>query len=57
MDFWVKFWTYCFFISLLIFTGLVVTIAVGGFRDIQAMFRKMKPPASPESEDKGPGQD
>ena len=42
MDFWVTFWSIFFFLSVAIFIGLSITIAIGGFFDIKSLVRSLK---------------
>ena len=41
MDFWIKFWSVFFFISLAAFTALAVSVTIGGFFNIRSMFRQL----------------
>ena len=41
MDFWVWFWGSIFTVTLVLYAGLVLVIAVGGWKDIRAMFRNL----------------
>ena len=41
MDFWITFWTACFLISILIFAGVAVVVAIGGLSDIRALFSRI----------------
>ncbi len=41
MDFWIKFWTYFFIASIVLFSGLAVVVAIGGFFNIRTMFKDM----------------
>ena len=41
MNFWINFWTVFFFLSLAIFAGLAVVVAIGGFFDIKALFKSL----------------
>lgn len=40
-DFWPMFWTVVFVASLVIFAGVTIVVAVGGYRDLRAMFRNL----------------
>ncbi len=42
MDFWVTFWSIFFFLSVAIFIGLSITIAIGGFFDIKSLIKSLK---------------
>lgn len=39
MENWITFWTWLLVIVLLIFFGLIVVVAVGGFFDLKILFR------------------
>ena len=41
MAFWVAFWGILLAVSLAIFAGLAVVIAVGGFFDVKALFKSI----------------
>lgn len=41
MDFWIKFWSVFFFISLAAFTALAVSVTIGGYFNIRSMFRQL----------------
>ena len=41
MEFWIKFWTYFFIVSIVLFSGLAVVVAIGGFFNIRTMFKDM----------------
>ncbi len=41
MDFWIKFWSVFFFVSLAAFTALAVSVTIGGFFNIRSMFRQL----------------
>ena len=41
MAFWSVFWGLLLLVCLLVFAGLAVVVAVGGYGDIQALFRRM----------------
>ena len=49
MDMWINIWTVVFALTLLVFAGLVIVIAIGGWSDIKAMF------ATLESQEKSDG--
>lgn len=42
MSFWPQFWTWFLVVSLVLFVGLAVVVAIGGFFDIKAMFRSLR---------------
>jgi hypothetical protein len=42
LDFWIKFWSVFFFMSLTIFALLSVCVAIGGFFNILDLFRTIK---------------
>lgn len=42
MEFWVKFWTVFFIISLVIFAGLAVAVTIGGFFNIRSLFKSLE---------------
>ncbi|MCK5269407.1 MAG: hypothetical protein KAJ46_01430 [Sedimentisphaerales bacterium] len=41
MDFWVTFWSVFFFVSLVVFAGLAVSVTIGGYFNIRSMFRQL----------------
>ena len=41
MDFWINFWTVCFLLSILVFAGVAVVVAIGGISDIRALFNRI----------------
>ncbi|HJN66378.1 MAG TPA: hypothetical protein QF761_09265 [Pirellulales bacterium] len=41
MTFWIWFWGIALVMTLLFYTGLTVVVAVGGFKDVLAMFRNL----------------
>ncbi len=41
VDFWIKFWSAFFFISIGVFTILSVVTAIGGFFNIFALFKTL----------------
>ena len=41
MEFWIKFWAFFFFLSVAIFAILAVTVTIGGFFDIRALFKNL----------------
>ena len=41
MDFWIKFWTFFFFLSLSIFACLAVVVTIGGFFNIRSLFKSL----------------
>ena len=42
MGFWVNFWTGFFFLSLAVFTGLAIAVAIGGYFNIRSLFKSLK---------------
>ena len=50
MDFWIKFWTYFFYASIVLFSGLSVVVAIGGFFNIRTMFKGMAKRNTPSEE-------
>ncbi|CAM2007674.1 hypothetical protein [Acanthopleuribacter pedis] len=42
MESWMLFWKVIFFIVLALFAILSVWVTIGGFRDLQYLFRKME---------------
>jgi hypothetical protein len=41
MDFWIKFWSIFFFVSLVLFAGLAVVVTIGGFFNIRSLFKNL----------------
>jgi len=41
MDFWIKFWTFFFFASLVVFAALAVVVSIGGFFNIRSLFKSL----------------
>ncbi|MBW7992630.1 MAG: hypothetical protein FVQ84_21795 [Planctomycetes bacterium] len=41
MNFWINFWTYFFFISLILFAGLAIVVTIGGFFNIRSLFKSL----------------
>ncbi len=39
--FWINFWAILLGVTLIAYSILVVRVTLGGFRDIQSMFRKL----------------
>jgi len=50
MNFWINFWTIVFFASLAIFAGLAVVVTIGGFFNIQALFKSLTARAGQQEE-------
>ncbi|MFT7620653.1 MAG: hypothetical protein ACI97A_004311 [Planctomycetota bacterium] len=42
MTFWLNFWTIVFFTSIGIFAVVAVVVAIGGFKDVKTMLRRLK---------------
>lgn len=42
METWISIWTVIFVLTLLVFTALLVVIAIGGWADIKAMFATLE---------------
>lgn len=38
---WVSFWSFFFFLSLGLFTGLAVLVTIGGFFNIRSLFKDL----------------
>jgi hypothetical protein len=38
---WIKIWTFFFFLSLGLFTGLSILVAIGGFFNIRSLFKDL----------------
>ena len=51
MQFWIDFWAFFFFASLVFFTALVVVVAIGGFFDIRSLFKSLRNPSDPPGRD------
>jgi hypothetical protein len=41
MNFWINFWAIFFFASLALFAGLAVVVTIGGFFNIQSLFKSL----------------
>ena len=41
MDFWIKFWSIFFLVSLILFAGLAVVVTIGGFFNIRSLFKNL----------------
>jgi hypothetical protein len=41
MNFWIKFWSFFFFASLVIFASLAVVVTIGGFFNIRSLFKSL----------------
>jgi len=41
MNFWINFWSFFFYASLVLFAGLAIVVAIGGFFNIRSMFKSM----------------
>ena len=41
MIFWINFWGILLVISMVIFAGVTVAVAIGGFSDIKSLFRSI----------------
>ena len=53
---WVKIWSFFFFLSLTLFTGLAVVVTIGGYFNIRSLFKdlseaKAKAQGAPEGSD------
>lgn len=57
MDFWIKFWSVFFFISLAAFTGLAVSVTIGGYFNIRSMFRQLSSQHEQQVENSEPRQE
>lgn len=53
MDGWVTFWAALLIVALLLFGGIAVVVAVGGFRDIRSMLRRIQEQHAKEESDSG----
>ena len=38
---WESFWTFFFFLSLILFAGLAVVVTIGGFFNIRSLFKDL----------------
>jgi len=41
MNFWINFWSFFFYTSLVLFGGLAIVVSIGGFFNIRSMFKSM----------------
>lgn len=55
MNFWIDFWTFFFFASLVVFTGVAIVVSIGGFFDVRSLFKSLSKPAEHRVSD-GPGE-
>lgn len=44
---WMNFWTILFFSAMAIFAVIAVVVAIGGFKDVKTMLRRLKDDSSP----------
>jgi hypothetical protein len=51
MRFWIDFWAVFFFASLVLFTGIAVVVAIGGFFNIRTLFKGLRSRSNPQSSD------
>lgn len=42
MQFWIDFWTFFFFASLVVFAALAVVVSIGGFFNIRTLFKGLR---------------
>jgi hypothetical protein len=42
MNFWIKFWTSFFVLSIVLFAGLAIIVTIGGFFNIRSLFKNLK---------------
>ena len=42
MAFWTNFWGLLLVVSMVIFAGVTVAVAIGGFSDIKSLFRSIE---------------
>ncbi len=54
MNFWINLWTLFFLVSLALFGALAVIVSIGGFFDIQSLFKSLTAGASQEDSKPGP---
>lgn len=47
MQFWIDFWTFFFFASLVVFGVLAVVVSIGGFFNIRSLFRGLRDQSGP----------
>ena len=38
---WESFWSFFFFLSLILFTGLAIVVTIGGFFNIRSLFKDL----------------
>ncbi len=50
MDFWINFWTFFFFASLVLFAVLAVVVTIGGFFNIRSLFKSLTKRAEQQDE-------
>ena len=42
MSFWMVFWKFFFIVVLILFAGMAIWVAIGGFLDIKKLFRRLE---------------
>ncbi len=52
---WVKIWSFFFFLSLALFTGLAVVVTIGGFFNIRSLFKDLSEAKAKAESDPGGG--
>jgi len=50
MNFWINFWTFFLFASLVIFAGLAVVVTIGGFFNIRSLFKTLTKQSASQDE-------
>lgn len=50
MQFWINLWTVVFFVSIALYAGLVVVVAIGGFFNIKSLFKTLAQETEPDQE-------
>ena len=50
MNFWINFWSFFFFASLVIFACLAVVVTIGGFFNIRSLFKSLSSRAGQDDE-------
>ena len=50
MQFWINLWTIVFFVSITLFAGLAVVVAIGGFFNIKSLFKTLNSETEPDQE-------
>ena len=53
MQFWINLWTVVFFVSIALFAGLAIVVAIGGFFNIKSLFNTLNRETETDQENSG----